>query len=555
MNNRYIYLSFIFLIAGALSCKKVLNVTPYSSFTDATAFTTVDRIELAIAGVYDAAQSGFYPEGLAPRGYPFGSANIEQSDCRGEDMVNMETFYQATYNSTYVSNSPNCTNMWNNCYALINKANLTIEGVQGALTGNVINQQQEKSYEAECRFLKAMAMHELLIQFARPFAEGQGNQPGVIIRDFAIKDDATIAQAGGEGRSSVADCYKAIESDLDFAEANLPETRGTLSSVRATKAAAIALKMRVFLHEQKWSDVIVSGSKLVNSNGPSFISPIGKWTLTATPDGPFKDNKSVESIFSIENSNVDNSSVSGAMQSMYGSNGSDVGARGLIGISPIVYNLAEWDLTDLRRSQLITPNFTGGNPATAPSGKKPMLFTTKYRDKAWGDYAPQIRYAEVLLMLAEAYARQSSTVDTKALALLNAVRNRAVTTVSKQYTAASFATANALIKAILAERRIEFIGEGKRWPDIHRLALDPEFNNSKLAGNTTATIGGIPAKFNPASITAANFNTIYSGTASYSSIPKTFAALPYSDYHFIWPLPQNEITQSVNNVVTQNPNY
>jgi hypothetical protein len=212
-------------------------------------------------------------------------------------------------------------------------------------------------------------------------------------------------------------------------------------------------------------------------------------------------------------------------------------------------------MSDLRRSLLLTPNFTGGNPASAPSGKKPMFFTTKYKDKAWGDYAPQIRYAEVLLMLAEANARQSASVDPLALNYLNAVRNRSLTNISKQYTISTFASANALLKAILSERRIEFVAEGKRWADIHRLALDPDFNNFKLAGNTSATIGGIPAKVNVASLTTANFNTLYSGTTLYSNIPKTFTSLVYDDYHFVWPLSQNEITQSVNNLVTQNPSY
>jgi len=53
------------------------------------------RCDLSLIGVYDAAQSGYYTSNDgAKRGYPFGSANIEQGDARGEDVVNVAAFYQ-----------------------------------------------------------------------------------------------------------------------------------------------------------------------------------------------------------------------------------------------------------------------------------------------------------------------------------------------------------------------------------------------------------------------------------------------------------------------------
>ena len=83
------------------------------------------------------------------------------------------------------------------------------------------------------------------------------------------------------------------------------------------------------------------------------------------------------------------------------------------------------------------------------------------------DYVPVIRYSEVLLNLAEARARSTSSIDAQAVALLNAVRNRsdAATT----FTAANFTTYTDLVNAILTERRIEFLGEGMRNNDLMRL--------------------------------------------------------------------------------------
>jgi hypothetical protein len=69
------------------------------------------------------------------------------------------------------------------------------------------------------------------------------------------------------------------------------------------------------------------------------------------------------------------------------------------------------------------------------------------------------------LNLAEALARTNTIgVDARALALLNAVRQR-----SDPATVLAPATQAALIAAILNERRIEFLGEGLRDFDIVRL--------------------------------------------------------------------------------------
>src|SRR5690349_14573760 len=99
-NNRLLNISLLLAGTMTFSCKTVLDVLPYTSFSDATAFTSPARVEAAMNGVYDAAQSGFYAGG-AVRGYPFGAANIEQGDMRGEDMNNDQLFYQITYEATY----------------------------------------------------------------------------------------------------------------------------------------------------------------------------------------------------------------------------------------------------------------------------------------------------------------------------------------------------------------------------------------------------------------------------------------------------------------------
>jgi len=532
------------LFAG---CKKSLDLAPYNAFADQTAFQTPERCLLALNGVYDAAQSGDYDplNGTAHsvRGYPFGAASIEQGDMRGEDMVNIATFYQITYQATYSPVSPNNVNMWINLYLLINKANLSIDGFKLAQSTGIISTTVEAQYEAECRFLRAMAHHELLIHFARPYLDGNGSQLGVPYHDYAINSSAAIARVRAQPRDPVSVCYDKILADLDYAETNLGATvpvtvngaavPAGANTFRATKAAAIALKMRVKLHKGDWAGVIVEGNKLIPAtvtplNPPGTVSPIGGWSLTALPNGPFTNNTSTESIFSIKNDALDNTGVNAALAQMLGPN---VPGRGLVAIAPGIYNNPLWRCDDTRRSLLI---ISGASNANTPS-----FFTKKYTDYVnQSDFAPLIRYAEVFLMQAEAEARLAGGISQRAIDLLNMVRNRSIPSpATNQYVAASFTDKNDLIAKILYERRIEFLAEGKRWGDIHRLALDPLFST-----------GGIPAK-------AVNGYSNNTGTYVCGNPSPAYgqAAIPYSDFRFLWPIPQDERVS--NPIVAQNPGY
>ena len=271
------------------------------------------------------------------------------------------------------------------------------------------------------------------------------------------------------------------------------------------KAAAVALKTRVYQHKGDWANVISEGTKLLG----------GAYSLMATPEGVFANNgTNTESIFSIENSQPDNPGVNGALPVMY----SVAPGRALVAISPVLYNAPFWLASDLRRTQLTKSAANG-------------YFSNKYRKiTTQDDFNPIIRLAEVVLNIAEAHSRQSTAPSQTALDLLNSVRNRAVTTPADQFTLASFATSKDLTAAIIRERRIEFLGEGRRWPDIHRLAKDPDFST-----------GGVPAKVAFGNTTLATWGfglnhdgTNYTGTMS-------IAAIPYDNFRFVWPIPQSEL--------------
>lgn len=519
---------FILIIIGYASIvgctKEAIDLEQKDAITYGVAFATPDRCQLAIVGCYDAAQSGYYPGNLQRRGYPFGAATVEQGDMKGEDMLNIQQFFAVTYGATYDVSSPNGQAHWECTYQMINKINIVVDGLRDAAKKGIITDAQALDGEAEVRFLRALGLHELLVYFALPYkATPDASHFGVPLSIVPINTIEKVTAAKEAGRATVKATYDQILEDLDFAEKNLVTKSGRTGGLkisRATKGAAIALKTRVYQHIGLWSKVIEESSKLVSASTP-FTSPIDAYKLMEQPEGAFASNKdNTESIFSIENSALDNATNNGSLSQFYYT------VRSLVCVSPIIINADFWLASDLRRTQLLK---------RATYGSINAFWSWKYRaGTVMDDWTPILRYAEVLLNYAEAEARQNG-VTQKAVDLLNAVRNRAVTTLPLQFSLSSFSTPDALINAILQERRIEFLAEGRRWPDIHRLTYDT------YAVKSADGKAGIPNKASWGSMTTASYNPA-SGIVN-PNIVKT-SGFNFEDRRYIFPIPLSEISSN-----------
>lgn len=487
--------------------ENVLDLEPYNQISQDAAFSTPGLIELSVTGMYNAAQRGDYlGQG---RGYPFGAASVQQGDNRGEDVVNIATFYQLTYTATYDQTTANNVYMWSDTYRLINRTNMVIEGVTTAIADGIITQEIGDEYIAQAKFLRAISHLELVSHFARPYNHTAGaGHPGIPYRTIPFNTQENIDLGLVQGRNTVAETYAQIIQDLTDAENNLDSRTGISAIVRATPEAAIAYKTKAYLHMRQWANVITEGDKI-----------IGKFTLTDDPDGPFASGYgNSESIFSMENTANNNPGVNAALGSQYN-------RRGLVVISPIIWRNQSWLADDLRRSEDLVSTRAG------------VKYTNKYKDDVnYTDATPLMRYAEVLLNMAEAHARQNDLVT--GLMYLNEVRDRSLANPATQsYT--GFAGQGELIRAVIAERRIEFVMEGKRWQDVHRLQID-EF----------VDYNGIPAKHANGVPAAADYTlgTPFSG-------PFGVEAIPYEDFRFLWPIPQQEVNNNPTLAAEQNPGW
>lgn len=519
MIQKYIYIiiaAFCFTcgLFVLTSCEDdTVNLMPVDRITDETAYDTPDRCALAVTGMYDAIQSGYYPGNNARRGYPFGSASIIQSEMRGEDLVNMEAFFQVTYETTHGITSANNVAMWENSFAAINRINVVMEGINNAKDKDVITKEVADQYIGEAYFLRALTYSNLLIHFCLPYGVEGNNNYGLPYYETAINTPERLTESLLIERSSVSETYAKILADLDNAENLLPATHSVDAITRASSAAAIALKTRIYLWKKDWPKVISEAKKIVPQSEAPFSNPTasGGQRLADSPEIPFINfANNVESIFSVENSADDNSTVNGSVGQMMSCR---TGGRSLIAFSPILYNSTFWLEDDLRRNLLQQSN--------------KRYFADKYqRPQEQDEYAPIIRYAEVLLNYAEAELRSDNTE--MALKLMNAVRNRSVKEADR-YTSTTFPTKKGMLEALLWERRIEFFAEGRRWEDIHRLINDPDFDSQ-----------GIPAKINPAGLIDLDVYGIGKSTASLIYRNQIL----YTDRRFLWPISQNDIIRN-----------
>ncbi|MBS1920053.1 MAG: RagB/SusD family nutrient uptake outer membrane protein [Bacteroidetes bacterium] len=446
------------LIAGTgtifvSSCHKdQLYPIPQTSVADVSAFSTLSRIQSQVLALYGALKSGAF----------YGGRGVIYGDIKGDQFIN-ETQNLVTGSDVWFGNPTNSataiTGLWGQAYYTINSCNVFLEGM--ASGGSAVAGAAANNYIAEAKLIRAICYYNLLEYYARPFADGNGSKPGVPLRLTAIKG----AGFSDLVRSSVSDVYTQILKDLNDAEAGLPmdyPSGGTQAYNRTTRAhrnTAIALKTRVYLTMQNYSSVITEANKIVSATAP-FTAPTGvpfalQADITKVFISPYT---TTESILSMPMTTTvgDYPGAQNQLAYYFSPPASQGGVgNGEFSLNPNgIISDAGWTASDKRRLFI------------KPGGTKNWL--VKYAAPSpYTDYVPVIRYAEVLLNLAEARVRSTNTVDAQAVALLNAVRNRS--DASTTFSVGDFATPTDLINAILKERTIEFLGEGIRNIDLMRL--------------------------------------------------------------------------------------
>jgi hypothetical protein len=481
MKNSYKISLLLFMTLLVSACSKdSLTLAPETALGELNAFDTKERVVGQVNGLYATMKDGAY---LGGRYYVY-------NDIREENFIpkstNLVTNY-ATWNHTVLGSTNEVQNLWGQVYRSVNSINLFLTGLEenyssGKLATIGVTDAEYNQYKGEALALRAICYFSMLQLYAQPYNKDNGASPGLPLRLLAEKTAANNDLA----RSTVAETYAQILSDLNAAEPLVLADNGSalLNVTRLHKNSIAAFKTRVYLHMNNFASVKSEAAKIVSATAP-FTAPSGvAFKLNSTFAGIWASPYTTsESIFSMPFTSTNLPGTQNGLAHYHHPSSSE---SYYLNTEPgTAY--AMLDAADARKVLFQSGTVSG---ATVYFVGKWQNFTVQ------ADYAPVMRYAEVLLNYAEAIAKADG-VTQQAVDLLNAVRIRSFP--AGAYTLASFANATAFVDAILKERTMEFLGEGIRNMDIMR------------------TYQTIPGK---------------------QSIP----AVPTTSKSYIWPIPDSEMS-------------
>ena len=468
------FLTFLgIVLLGFFACNEEFteNPLPPGSQDLETFFLEESNVEAAVIGVYDLMQFNYgrdWHSAFLVKLLPGDDANAAGGNSGDQQQLQDIDDY-----TNVVSSNASIASNWDLYYRTIALSNLVISGVQDSNLGN------RDRVLAEVKFMRAWCYFELTTMF--------GDIPLRLTVPGGAEDF-------GIAKSPRADIYAQIESDLVDAIAGLPDKSGIADNFRVSKGTAQALMGKVLVFQEKYSESI-----------PFFQSVISnpEYDLEANPEDVWSIEKEfgIESLFEIgyvstTGRDWGNIAWGGRNESnlhiqLMGPRGDGIfGLDGTGLINGWGFNLPTSKLltafdnagdvvrkaaTAMTEAELIAaggsvdPSAATGGAIWDYEGGIRIKYATKAEDTSEGgvrelNYSTNfrlLRYAEVLLLAAEAYNKAGQ--DGMARTELNKVRNRA----GLADIDASLG-GNALFDAIVDEKYLELAHEGQRFWDLVR---------------------------------------------------------------------------------------
>ena len=435
---RNIYVACVLVFLSFTGCKKdFIERTPQSTVSVDILYKTDKDFQDAVIGCYTPLQAQYQVY------WVFG--DLRADDSRHEVLANLSRVAVDVF--TVNNDEILLRDTWRNYYQVISRANELLMKIEPI---DVVVVRNKERHKAEAKFLRALAYFDLVRIF--------GDVP-------MITTPLTVEESYKTGRQKVDQIYEeVIIKDLIAAEAALPASYSGIDVGRASKGAAKALLGKVYLTrkdfvkaEQKLKEVTTMGYALLDNYKDLFDYS--------------KNEHHKEYIFDIEYEEGigEGTSITNAFLPQFTPIADIYGVKGTLGDNnappPHLFNLFEPG--DVRRNITVVQGGAfdrNGNFVKLPPQSQ-QSFTLKYMTPvpSGGDSKANwkvIRYADVLLMYAEALNENSKTAE--AVTYLNMIRTRA-----KVGTYSNLSQAETREKIYL-ERRLELSSEGQRWFDLVR---------------------------------------------------------------------------------------
>jgi hypothetical protein len=396
------------LVVSLAGCNSMLDQDPVDKLPDADAITNARGARAALVGAYNALESDRY----------YGEDFVELGDLPADNADNTGTSqsYDDADANQFRADNGSAERIWDGIYDAINRVNVILDRVP-AVTD--LDDTEKNEILGEAHFLRALHYHNLVKLY--------GDVP---IRLTPVQD---VNEAGGAVRSPVADVYAQILADVGDAGTLMTATEPT---TQATLDAVAALTARVQLYRQDYAAAVTAADLVIPNH--SLATAYADLFDAEGQDTP-------EDIFKVTFTAV-----------QFNWLGYDYITETLDGgggvLAPAQSLIDAYDPADERLARNITLDDDG-----APSG-------TKWATTAGAEDLHVIRLAEVLLIKAEALARQNDLSG--AVDAYNPIRVRAG--LAPHVLGVDVTSQDEVLTAIDTERRLELAFEGDRWPDLVR---------------------------------------------------------------------------------------
>jgi len=445
------YFAWILVAVLSVSCKDYLNLSDPNAVTTGNYYQNEADMRSSLDGAYAVLKDGNF----------MGSSNAFFEECKARFLTYPDTGVNAGENASFdncsvVPSNQFVLSRWNSIYKCIDRANVVLKHLDD-ITYSDAN--VRSSFEGEARFIRALCYYTLVCDW--------GAVPVVLSKLESLKD-VNAANV----RNPKEEVYQAIFDDCEWVINNsaLPDLQGASGCGRASKVAAMTLYGKALLQKATDSDFASQKATLA---GQAVTQLTAAWNKKPFADFTAVDISEIwdvsqqgsakESIFQLEYVGGASGANSGYNTSFRSKNIDDaskeVNAKQSSGSFVMVRQKAEqiWNEAGDQRFTVLMGSGT-------QDGGMESYYTVKYKDlDASGYYGCNnvvLRYADVALMLAEAYYHAGQPAS--AIPYVNMIRNRA----GLSNTTATSGTA--LRDAIYKERQREFAYEFKVWTDLKR---------------------------------------------------------------------------------------
>lgn len=428
----YKIIVFLLAMTALTSCQKWLDVKPQNEQVSDLYWSNKEEVEAVLGSAYVKLQESL--QTMLVWGEARGNT-LALGGFVNVDLLRLKSFSLVPTNE-FVK--------WGNFYQVINYANMVLKYAPSVVEKDPsFNQAAMQSFLSEAYFLRALSYFYLVRSF--------GEAP--LILEPYMND----AQAHELPKSTKQQIFEQITFDLTTALSNSKEVWPTVweTKGRSTKWAIHALLADAYLWVGEYDKAIISCNAILESGKYGLLQ--GTVNNKNNWFNIFAQRNSNEGIFEIQFDQTKGQTndlvaifgtsynwvVSPYMVSVFDQSSEDIRGAGA------TYQTTDWKLW----------KYLGAEGNTS--------IPRPFSDQNWIIY----RMADVYLMKAEALIMKGETYFPQALELVRAIRMRAG--VTQPLDAEN--TEVGMLHALLQERAKEFVGEGKNWFDLLRVAQRDEY--------------------------------------------------------------------------------